>query len=161
MNLYSIRKATKDDVDKIVEIYNSNKEFLVNHLGVECVDYSFISSEMNEMEVAGFLSTVIIDKARHEIIGVLDYKPESSAYLSLLMIHSKFHGKGMGTLMYKCFEKDILRAQKQRIRIDVVNDYENNLVGFWRQQDFISQKEIELEWGNKKSNALAMMKSLE
>lgn len=160
MNLCSIRKATKDDVDKIVEIYNSNSKFLTTHLGVELVDNSFINSEMVQMDAVGFLSCVIINVNTGEIIGVLDYKPDTTVYLSLIMLDSKFHGKGLGTLAYNSFEGDMTRSKKQSIRIDVVNDYAGNVVGFWGKQGFIPQKEIQLKWGSKQSNALVMTKSI-
>ena len=35
MNQYYFRKVTKIDIARIVEVYNSNKKFLVNHLGDE------------------------------------------------------------------------------------------------------------------------------
>lgn len=35
MNQYYFRKVTKNDIARIVEVYNSNKKFLVNHLGNE------------------------------------------------------------------------------------------------------------------------------
>lgn len=160
MNLYSIRKATKYDVDKIVEIYNSNTKFLINHLGIEVVDHNFIKSEMTEMDKIGFISCVIFDKNTDEIIGVIDYKPDKTVYLSLFMINSSLCGKGIGSLAYRYFEDNMLLSKKRAIRIDVVNDYDGNAIVFWRKQGFVPQKEIQLKWGNKKSNALVMIKLL-
>ena len=50
MNSYSSRKVMKDDVCKIVEIYNSNEKFLINHLGYKSIDESFINRELQEMD---------------------------------------------------------------------------------------------------------------
>ena len=61
MNQYYFRKVTKIDIARIVEVYNSNKKFLVNHLGDESIDASFINNELAEMERINFLSYVIID----------------------------------------------------------------------------------------------------
>lgn len=160
MSSYSFRKVTKDDVCKIVEIYNSNDKFLINHLGCKSIDDSFINSELVEMEKAGFLSCVITDIQTEDIIGVIDYKPDTTVYLSLIMIDKKHHSKGIGTLAYRLFEEDMKRSGKQSIRIDVVNDYEDNILNFWGNQDFIPQKQIKLNWGNKQSNALVMLKEL-
>ncbi len=160
MNSYSIRKVTKDDIGKIVEIYNSNEKFLRNHLGYKSIDDSFINHELVEMETGDFLSCIITDVHTADIIGVIDYKPDTTVYLSLIMIDKKYHKKGIGTLAYRLFEEEMLRLGKQSIRIDVVNDYEGNAVKFWENQGFIPQEQIKLNWGNKQSNALVMLKAL-
>ncbi len=160
MKAYSIRKVTKDDVCTIVEIYNSNEKFLVNHLGYKSVDDRFINNELVDMETAGFLSCVITDVETGNIIGVVDYKPDTTVYLSLIMIDKKYHNRGIGALVYNMFEEDMQRSGKQSIRIDVVNDYEGNVVDFWKKQGFIPQEQIKLSWGNKQSNALVMLKAL-
>lgn len=54
----------------------------------------------------------------------------------------------------------MLRLGKQSIRIDVVNGYDGNAVKFWENQNFIPQRQIELNWGYKHSNALVMLKAL-
>ncbi|MGL6015517.1 MAG: hypothetical protein ACRCZU_05395 [Selenomonadaceae bacterium] len=78
MNQYYFRKVTKNDIARIVEVYNSNKKFLVNHLGDESIDASFINNELAEMERINFLSYVIIDAQKEIIVGVIDYKPNTS-----------------------------------------------------------------------------------
>lgn len=160
MNLYKIRKASIDDIHKIVEIYNSNKIFLVNHLGLEYVDEDFIGSEINEMKSMGFQSCVVADARTGDAIGVMDFKPDAYIYLSLIMIDSRFHGKGTGTLIYRMFENEMQQSGKYSIRIDVVNDYDDNVVEFWKKQGFIPKDEIHLKWGNKNSKALTMIKDI-
>lgn len=160
MNLYEIRKASGDDIHKIVEIYNSNSIFLINHLGLEYVDETFISNEISEMKSMGFQFCVIADVQTGDIIGVIDFKPDTDVYLSLIMMDSKLHGKGSGTLVYRMFENEMLQSGKHSIRIDVVNDYDDNVVVFWKKQGFIPQDEIYLKWGNKNSKALTMIKDM-
>ena len=160
MNSYCIRKVTNDDVCKIVEMYNSNEKFLLNHLGYKSIDDSFINRELVEMETDDFLSCIITDVQTGDIIGVIDYKPDTTVYLSLILIDKKYHRKGIGTLVYRFFEEEMLRSGKQSIRIDVVNDYDGNAVDFWKKQDFIPHKQIKLNWGNKQLNALVMLKAL-
>ncbi|MEG1207359.1 MAG: GNAT family N-acetyltransferase [Angelakisella sp.] len=160
MDLFGMRKAAKDDIDKIVEIYNSNDKFLSNHLGVTTVDAQFIRNEMEEMEAVGFLSCVIFDAETDNIVGVLDYKPDATVYLSIVMLNSKFQGKGVGSSVYKFFEEAMMQSEKQSIRIDVVNEYAGNVVEFWHKQGFLPQKEVQLVWAGKKSNALVMIKHL-
>ena len=56
---------------------------------------------------------------------------------------------------------DYKRKEKRAsIRIDVVNDYPGNVVPFWEKLGFAGNETITLEWGNKKSNAVVMRKSL-
>ena len=160
MNQYYFRKVTKNDIARIVEVYNSNKKFLVNHLGDESIDASFINNELAEMERINFLSYVIIDAQKEIIVGVIDYKPKTTVYLSLIIIDSQYQGLGIGALAYSAFEKEMLQLGKQAIRIDVVNDYNDNVVGFWEKQGFISRKQIKLSWGKKQSKALVMEKAL-
>ena len=44
-------------------------------------------------------------------------------------------------------EKDIETAMK--IRIDVVDDYDNNVIPFWKKMGFIKMRKDELSWGKK------------
>lgn len=46
------------------------------------------------------------------------------------------------------------------IRIDVVDDYENNVLPFWEKMGFVTKKRDELTWGNKKSSVAVMEKVL-
>lgn len=160
IDLYEIREATEADINAIVRVYNSNVEFLVNHLGVEAVDDKFICNEMQEMKMLKFLSCAIIDLSTNMIIGVLDYKPDNTVYLSLMMLDSEQQKCGVGMAVYNQFEKNMRQLGKGSIRIDVVNDYIGNAVEFWKKQGFISKDEIELNWGEKQSTAIVMIKVL-
>ena len=157
---YDIRKATADDIKDIVAIYNSNEKFLIHHLGLRAIDDSFIRHEMSEMEALHFLSCVIVDAQTKTLIGVLDYKPDSTVYLSLVMLDARLHGRGIGTLVYHIFEDTMIKEGKKAIRIDVVNDYKNHAVEFWKKQGFAAQDTICLKWGSKQSNAVVMLKTL-
>ncbi len=161
MDTYVIRDVKDADIDMIVTIYNSNRKFLVNHLGMDAVDNRFIREEMLEMTANHFLSCVIVNELSNEIIGVLDYKPDSTVYLSLLMIHSNHHNKKIGQIVYNQFEKKMCKLGKSTVRIDVVNDYPDNVVLFWKKQGFIQQNEVNINWRNKKSKAVVMLKPLE
>ena len=46
MAQFEIRRSLPQDVQRITEIYNSNTEFLLHHLGRERVDRHFIAREM-------------------------------------------------------------------------------------------------------------------
>lgn len=62
MAQFEIRRALPQDVQRITEIYNSNTEFLLHHLGRERVDRNFIAREMEEMRRVGFLSCVLVER---------------------------------------------------------------------------------------------------
>ena len=160
MSRYIRRASTEDDIDRIVEIYNSNEEFLINHLGTNKIDSAFIRENMDLMSFVGFFTDVIIDTNTGVIVGVADYKPDDTVYLSLFMIDSAYQGIGTGGQIFKAFEKELADQGKTAIRLDVVDNYIGNPVGFWEKQGFKVSKKTVMSWGNKKLDALVMTKSL-
>ncbi len=46
------------------------------------------------------------------------------------------------------------------IRLDVVDDYEDNVKPFWERLGFYSCERISLDWGNKRSAAQVMKKEI-
>ena len=86
MTKYLIREICPSDYTQATEIYNSNRQFLLNHLGVEFVDEAFVAREVLTMSKVGFCSCVIVDREKHTIVGVLDYKADEEIYLSLLQM---------------------------------------------------------------------------
>lgn len=80
--------------------------------------------------------------------GVLDYKPDSEVYLSLFMLDLQAQGNGIGREIYTMFEHAMIEQGKKKIRIDVVNDYPENILPFWKKMGFQEDKKAELIWGN-------------
>ncbi|MBP5596135.1 MAG: GNAT family N-acetyltransferase [Pseudobutyrivibrio sp.] len=158
--MIEIRKLKEKDIETALKIYNSNKEFLIHHIGSEKVDYCFLSNELNEMVRHDFTSNlVIIDD---EPVGIIDYSLNDSGYvyLSLLMLLNNFQNKGLGTSIYLYFESLVGGKNASKIRIDVVDDYENNVIPFWEKMGFIRTKKEELTWGGKTSSVTVMEKSI-
>lgn len=155
-----IRDVSQTDTTRVTEIYNSNPDFLSHHIGKTQVDTAFIQNEFTAMKSMGFLSCVIAEQQTDKIIGILDFKQGECTYLSLFMLDSALHAKGLGTLCYQLFEKHVMTSGTQAIRIDVVNDYPGNVVPFWRKQGFSVDSPTKLTWGEKCSDALVMMKNL-
>ena len=124
------------------------------------IDEDFVAQEVLTMRKAGFYSSVIVDRENSMVQGVLDYKPEKKVYLSLLMLSADLQGKGEGSDIYSQFEMKMIQDGRDSIRIDVVNDYQDNVVPFWKKHGFLEKEEVMLEWGNKKSGAVVMEKSL-
>jgi len=161
MEKYLIRNIDTNDYNQVVEIYNSNRQFLVNHLGVECIDEAFVLEEVKTMREVGFSSCVIVDRETQEAQGVLDYKYGKEVYLSLLMLKSELQGKGIGRDIYSYFETKMRQRESDSIRIDVVNDYHNNVVPFWKRLGFLECENVTLDWGNKRSKAVVMRKNIQ
>lgn len=132
---YLIRKAQIEDISKIVAIYNSNSQFLQHHAGYECVSTEWIAEELKSMKASGFFSCVILEESSPKVIGIIEYQMAETAYLSLLMLDYELQGKGIGQEIYKLFEEKAKQNHCGNIRIDVVNDYFPNVVGFWKSRD--------------------------
>lgn len=92
------------------------------------------------------------------VLGVLDYRPGSEVYLSLLMLSGEVQGRGNGRKIYEDFEKQMRSSGSESVRIDVVNDDSDNLVSYWKKLGFCEEKVINLKWGNRMNKALVMRK---
>ena len=159
MDNYIINTVDQNDITKIIDIYNSNKTFLENHVGISKVSKDFIINEIEEMKNIGF-SSLVIKNNEGNIVGICDFKIGDEVYLSLLMIDAKLKGNGLGRIIYNQLEKIFKTKNSKRIRIDVVYDYEENALGFWEKQGFVSSEEIQLEWNGYKSKAIKMYKNI-
>ncbi|MEN2256308.1 GNAT family N-acetyltransferase (plasmid) [Paraclostridium benzoelyticum] len=146
---YRIDYATTGDLDKFVNIYNSNLDFLITHIGVSKIDLEWITKEFKEMQSINFNCCKVIDKKNYSIIGLLDFRLGEISYLSLLMIHKDYKSKGIGKQIYNLFERYLQSSNSQSIRIDVVNNYNKNVYKFWTDLGFEKVKDIELEWSKK------------
>lgn len=159
MDNYIIDMIIENDIAKILDIYNSNKSFLKNHMGITAVSKDFIVDEIEEMKSIGF-SSLVIKNNEGNIVGICDFKMEDEVYLSLLMIDAKLKGNGLGSIIYNQLEKIFKSKNASRIRIDVVYDYEENVLGFWEKQGFVPCEKIQLEWNGYKSKAVKMYKTI-
>ena len=159
MNKYTFHKIEETHVDVVVKIYNSNKTFLQKHMGISGVTKDFIVKEIEEMRNHGF-DSLIIKNNRGEIVGVCDFKIEDEVYLSLLMIDAKLKGNGIGGRVYNQLEKIFKSKKASSVRIDVVYDYEENVLRFWEKQGFVANEKINLYWNGYKLNAIKMCKSI-
>jgi len=157
---YFIRPMCKDDYLQVAEVYNSNGRFLAEHLGMERVDERFVAKESLKMKRVGFTSCVIEAGEDCRVRGILEYRPGKEAYLSLLMLASDLHGRGMGRDIYARFEARLLPAGCETVRIDVVRDYPGNAAPFWQKLGFVECETVKLEWGEKHSDAVVMRKTL-
>jgi len=154
------RTIDTTNIADAIKIYNSNTDFLMHHLGENHIDESFLKNELEEMLAHGFTSNYIL--VDNEPIGILDYmiNAEGYVYLSLMMITKEKQKNGLGSAVYDFFENMVRDSGAQIIRIDVVDDYENNVLPFWEKMEFEAKRRDELTWGNKKSSVSVMEKVL-
>ena len=154
-----LRPACEQDTALIVEIYNSNPTFLTAHLGRTSVDAAFLLQDHADAKSAGFLCCVLeADDGR--IAGVMDYCPDRTAYLSLLMLDKAHQGQGLGAACCRLFEERMRNEGCEAVRIDVVGGYEGCALGFWQAQGFLPKGETDLKWGAKRSRASILIKWL-
>lgn len=154
-----LRPACEQDTALIVEIYNSNPTFLTAHLGRTSVDAAFLLQDHADAKSAGFLCCVLeADDGR--IAGVMDYRPDRTAYLSLLMLDKAHQGQGLGAACCRLFEERMRNEGCEAVRIDVVGGYEGCALGFWQAQGYLPKGETDLKWGAKRSRASMLIKRL-
>lgn len=78
----------KKDLNDIVEVYNSNKHFLIAHMDTDNIKHEWLFKELESMKKVDFYSCKVVEKISDKIIGVIDFKLGEETYLSLLMIHN-------------------------------------------------------------------------
>jgi len=148
------------DSNKIVEIYNSNKKFLLSHMNMENVTVQWVIEEIESMKKVGFYSCKIVEILSGKTIGIIDFKIGEETYLSLLMIHKDFKCRGYGKLILHAFEEYAKTLKSKSIRIDVVTNYDSSVLDFWIKNKFIRFEEVELNWAGKILSAVTMKKYL-
>lgn len=148
------------DLNEVVEVYNSNKHFLVNHMDKEKITNEWILQELESMKEVGFYSCKIVEISSGKLIGIIDFKVGEETYLSLFMIHNFFKNKGLGELIFQAFEGYAKSLKSECIRIDVATNYNNSVINFWIKNGFIKFKDVELNWTGKVLPAVIMKKSL-
>lgn len=148
------------DLNEAAEIYNSNRNFLLSHIHKKEVDGQWVLHELEAMKEVGFYSCKVVDISSEKIIGVMDFKIDKETYLSLLIIHSEFKGKGLGKSILQAFEKYVKSLNGNYIRIDVVTNYDSSVLDFWIKNGFVKFKDVELNWAEKSLPAVIMKKNL-
>lgn len=157
---FKVELAHVEDAYEIAEVYNSNKKFLMNHIGKDKVDSNWIIKELEDMKKINFNSCKIIEKESNKIAGALDFKIEKETYLSILILKSDYKNKGIGKLIYGALEKYAKSLKSEAMRIDVVTNYDANVLKFWSSNGFIKFKDIKLSWGEKELPAVIMKKEI-
>lgn len=119
MKKFKLDIIKDENLDELVEIYNSNKNFLLSHLGREKIEEKFLINEIISMRKIGFQSK-LIKNSNNEILGATDFKVGKETYLSLIIINNNLRGKGLGKEVYKELEAEFIKFGAEKIKIDVV-----------------------------------------
>ena len=155
---FYLTKISIKDYEEIIKIYNSNQQFLNIHQGTKSITIDWLDKEMKTMKKEGFLSYKIVEKTSNQIIGIIDFKISNQSYISLIIIHKKYQNKGLGKEVYNLIESYLKQRNSISIKIDVVKNYNKNVINFWLENGFEIIEEINLNWTGKVLNALTMEK---
>ncbi|WAH40024.1 GNAT family N-acetyltransferase [Alicyclobacillus fastidiosus] len=148
------------DVENVVEIYNSNTQFLRHHIRDNQVTFQWVVEELESMKSLGFSSCKVLRKDVQKIVGIIDFKIDEESYLSLLMIHKDYANRGFGKQIYKAFEEYAISRHSKRIRLDVVTGYNDKVFHFWLENGFDKVENITLNWMGISLPAITMEKNL-
>lgn len=146
------------DLKELKDIYNSNIEFLINHINRSEIDDIWLINEITKMNNSNFKCCKIFSKNKNHIIGLVDFRKDKTCYLSLLMLHKNYKSKGLGKKIYNSIETYLKFQNCSCIRIDVVYNYNKNIMKFWTNRGFKKVKNVELNWAEKKLSAICMIK---
>ena len=89
---------------------------------------------------------------------VVKGKTQNIKAINVITKDNTYQKNVLGKTIYNQLEKMFKSNNVQSIRIDVVYDYEENALEFWKKQGFVPNEKIELEWNGYKSNAIKMHK---
>lgn len=158
MKNLTLRPAGLEDIGIITAIYNSNPEFLLDHLGVSRVTENFLCDEMLEMQRQGF-TTRLFTTETGQAVGLADYRPDQTAYLSLLMLNASIQGQGWGRRCYELLEQQLLAQGCAQVRLDAAQG-PHSPAPFWEKLGFIPGETICLTWGGHSFPATVMHKDI-
>ncbi|CAK7027386.1 GNAT family N-acetyltransferase [Tissierella carlieri] len=156
----SIREITEEDINGVIEVYNSNQDFLMFHIGRQEVNIQWLIQEQKEMKAIDFKILVVKENESNAIIGFIDIGFMEECYLSLLMVHNEFRCKGYGKEIYDALEGYLRENNLRRIRIDVAYGYSEEVLQFWENRGFEGIKKIKLQWMDRLFDAIVMEKDL-
>lgn len=155
---FIISEMTVDDINGILEVYNSNQNFLLSHINKKSISIDWLIEEQQEMKEANFKTLVV--KEDNSIIGFIDVCIEEESYLSLMIIHNEYRGRGYGKEIYHALEQYLEKMNSKRIRIDVVYNYNEKVLQFWGNRGFKETEKIKLQWTDITLDAIVMKKEL-
>ncbi|WP_353096909.1 GNAT family N-acetyltransferase [Tissierella praeacuta] len=155
-----IKDMTEEDIKGLLEVYNSNQDFLMFHIGRQEVSMDWLIQEQKEMKSTNFRTLIAKENKDNTIIGFIDILFAEECYLSLLMVHNEFKSRGYGKEIYDALEDYLRERNLKSIRIDVAYDYNELVLRFWRNRGFVEVEKIRLQWTDNLFDAIVMKKNL-
>jgi ribosomal protein S18 acetylase RimI-like enzyme len=149
-----------EDYENIVDLYNTNTEFLEKHLGLTEISREWLESELESMKEIDFVTYKIVDRNSGKLLGIFDFKSDTNAYLSILILHKDCKGKGVGSHFIETLFTYLKSIDTISIHIDVVTGYNPAVMNFWNRHGFQIVEEIELNWNDNILPAVTMKKYL-
>jgi len=154
----SISDVNEEDIRGVLEVYNSNTDFLLSHMNKREVNIEWLMQEQEEMKGIDFKTLIV--KENNNIIGFIDICLKEECYLSLLMVHNEYRNKGYGKEIYEALEEYLRKINLKSVRIDVVYNYNEAVLRFWINRGFKEIEKAQLQWADTLLDAVVMKKSL-
>ncbi len=146
------------NIDNVMQIFNSNEEFLLGNLDRPLIDRNFVINEICNMSNLGFITYILTDLNGKEI-GMCEYKIGYDVYISLLIVNKDFQNRGIGSQIYKLLESKFKSQGVQKISLEILEDGDRSK-DFWTKLGFVLDEKTILEWDDKKIKAFRMIKDL-
>lgn len=158
---YYVDCISPTDIYDIMNVYNSNVDFLKTHLDKEQITLAWITDELSSTADMGFKTYKIVQAYSNAVMGVIDIKIDPiESYLSLLMLHESFKNQGLGKNIYQNLEFYIKSCGSNVIRIDVVTHHNDKVLGFWKNLGFSKACDVVMNWSGKELSAACMKKPI-
>ncbi|MDR7870115.1 MAG: GNAT family N-acetyltransferase [Tissierellaceae bacterium] len=145
-NEFTLETITKDILDRVLEIYDTNQEYFMLSMN-EKPSMESVIEDMNSIPPeSGFeKKNYSLIKLNGKDIGVIDYivdyPDEDAIYIGLFMIDGRFHRNGWGKEFLKEFIPIIKSQGYKRIRLGVL-DRNKIALEFWTNRGFMIVKEV-------------------
>ncbi|MFV0341617.1 MAG: GNAT family N-acetyltransferase [Anaerocolumna sp.] len=149
-----------NDYDEIVDLYNTNIEFLEKHQGIKQISREWFEFETTSMKELNYITCKIIDSVSGKILGIFDYLPDTETYLSIIIFHKDCKGRGIGSEFLEEFFIYLKSIESLSLRVDVVTGYNDQVLNFWTKHGFQIYDHIQLNWNDTILPAVSMRKYL-
>lgn len=157
---FVISEMSEEDINGVLDVYNSNQDFLLSHMDRREISIEWLKKEQEEMKDMNFKTLIVKENINDSIVGFIDFCPMEECYLSLMMVHSLYKNKGYGKEIYEGLENYLRNENLKRIRIDVVNNYDGSVLKFWKNRGFKEIEKVQLQWSDKLLDAIVLKKNL-
>ncbi len=79
---FSMSEIAEEDINGVLEVYNSNQDFLLSHMGKKEVSVEWLMQEHEAMKNMNFKTLIVKENTNNTIIGFIDLWLMEECYLS-------------------------------------------------------------------------------